>query len=514
MKNFGRVFEAIVKYAVYVLAIIFATMLFAFSIKGTAYLDLMEHVAFGTDNVLKNIVICIAVALLFFFLRYFKGFSFLERKLERKKTYYVVFFVLFAVLIAETIIWTASSNFFVWADAAQVHDAATNFINGVYSDFAPGGYIDVYPLQTRMLVFWVIIDKIFGGFSVKLYTIINAVSFIALWLGIYKTVSILTKKRICRLAVLLVAIVWLPPLFYISFLYGNIISMAFLSWAIYCWMAFWNHHKLWHSILAALFISIAFCFKGLAVIPLIAMAIYGIGKLFSDKENAVKNCLAYIILAVVFACAIYIPKAFFTAKTGFVLDQGLPVNTMIEMGIRDDGPAPGWYIDASKNNYANAGFTKKGAGEISHYYILGRVADFKANPKATINFFVRKIKSVWNEPTFQSFWILRDDPATRSKLMNSLLEGKAGRLVKFTDEVFSMLIWLGCLFILVMKFRKKDFSDIILPMSFAGGFLFQILWEGKAQYSMYFFVLLIPFVLAGLGSALSRNFDKQKNLDL
>ena len=39
---------------------------------------------------------------------------------------------------------------------------------------------------------------------------------------------------------------------------------------------------------------------------------------------------------------------------------------------------------------------------------------------------------------------------------------------------------------------------LLLPMIFIGGFIFHLFWEAKGQYTITYFVLLIPYCAKGL----------------
>ena len=39
---------------------------------------------------------------------------------------------------------------------------------------------------------------------------------------------------------------------------------------------------------------------------------------------------------------------------------------------------------------------------------------------------------------------------------------------------------------------------LLLPMIFIGGFIFHLFWEAKGQYTITYFVLLIPYCVKGV----------------
>lgn len=78
------------------------------------------------------------------------------------------------------------------------------------------------------------------------------------------------------------------------------------------------------------------------------------------------------------------------------------------MGLQDGKMAPGWWNGYNNQVYLNNNFqydtTKKAVIE----EIFHTVKSYTEDIGATISFFVKKIASEWNNPTFQTLWMMSE----------------------------------------------------------------------------------------------------------
>jgi hypothetical protein len=116
-----------------------------------------------------------------------------------------------------------------------------------------------------------------------------------------------------------------------------------------------------------------------------------------------------------------------------------------------------------------------------------------------LDFLYEKITTQWNNVDFQAHGVLFD--RTDKEDLLHLFADDDSRFhsvyLWVLDRIMSA-VYFGCLCYLV--FRRKE-PDIVLRIGyiiFLGGFLFHIFWEGKSQYILPYFVLLIPFAVCGL----------------
>ena len=65
-------------------------------------------------------------------------------------------------------------------------------------------------------------------------------------------------------------------------------------------------------------------------------------------------------------------------------------------------------------------------------------------------------------------------------------------------NIFESVVYLGTLAYIFFTGRHTKLHRLLLPTIFIGGFIFHLFWEAKGQYTITYFVLLIPYCVRGL----------------
>ena len=65
-------------------------------------------------------------------------------------------------------------------------------------------------------------------------------------------------------------------------------------------------------------------------------------------------------------------------------------------------------------------------------------------------------------------------------------------------NLYQLLMFAGTLFCAWSLRKDGDISKVILLLCVLGGFLFHILWEGKSQYLISYFPLMLPCAAVGM----------------
>ncbi len=154
----------------------------------------------------------------------------------------------------------------------------------------------------------------------------------------------------------------------------------------------------------------------------------------------------------------------------------------------------GWY----NGEYAQYSFTDyEKAKEQYRDGIKERLSTFIHNPKYALDFYFKKICSMWTENTYSSLQINVTLENVNYDLEKNYVEyNEAYRienyLVLFYQKALILLIF-GCSVIAIIQNRKNLSNEVLLLlMIFIGGFLFHILWEAKSRYIIPYIVPLIP----------------------
>ena len=69
---------------------------------------------------------------------------------------------------------------------------------------------------------------------------------------------------------------------------------------------------------------------------------------------------------------------------------------------------------------------------------------------------------------------------------------------------YEFLVYSMALICVWIKRKDDDLSFIQLELIFVGGFIFHIIWEAKGQYTLQYFILLIPYAAYGMERVIKR----------
>lgn len=486
--------------------------LLCISVFSTSYVAWNEVIFFTGDNIGLNVLAVLISLGIITIIGFLVNRGKLEEKLTTNKRLFIVIKIsLLFLLFTISLIWVFSTRFLPFGDSDWLHTSAQEYSQGIYTAFENGwfNYIDLYPFQTRTLVWYVLIDKLAGGYSLMVYQVINCFCLTLLYLSLSMLARLIEAGRLQELLVVFVGIIWIPGILYTSFVYGNLIGFSLCLFSLVLWLYYFKNGRLILALFAGVTFAIAFCFKSNLLIYLVAMVLYGIFKMLYQKDY--KKIIGIVLLFVFLIPALLIPKAVTEARTGIKLSEGMSGLSWIDMGLKESTAGPGWYTDDSKLGYKDAGFNKAAHDEITKENIANSISGFADNKAEAVQFFIRKTASMWNEPTMQSFWILRSSDRELSPGLTRFTSYQGySHIVKYIDIIHILLI-LGT-FLYIVFLRKDDFTfeKLILPMVFVGFFLFHLVWEAKAQYAFFAWTVMIPVALCGYGK-LALLFKKKDN---
>ncbi|MBO7681986.1 MAG: hypothetical protein J6T17_04435, partial [Clostridia bacterium] len=112
----------------------------------------------------------------------------------------------------------------------------------------------------------------------------------------------------------------------------------------------------------------------------------------------------------------------------------------------------------------------------------------------------RKNASQWADPLFQSLWTsqVRQTRNERPGWLTRLLSPKGSTTLGQVLDVLQFWAYAGALLYLIFGRKdKKFFESLLLQITVLGGFVFHCVWEAKGQYTLSYFVLLLPLAVFG-----------------
>ncbi len=128
--------------------------------------------------------------------------------------------------------------------------------------------------------------------------------------------------------------------------------------------------------------------------------------------------------------------------------------------------------------------------------IKSRIKYFQENPKEMAEFYFRKTRSMWAEPSYgglfynQNFQYKEED--------RNVKYSTGYHMVQHYQRALIFIIVGGTLLTLI-KNRKNLSNEVILLITiFIGGFLFHTMWEAKSRYVFPYIMVLIPVAIIEL----------------
>jgi len=398
------------------------------------------------------------------------------------------------------IIFVSTTQLYPLYDQAKVLTAVKHLFVYDYSDFLPGGYMDRCDVQWGIMLYFYAISKICGRVSILVFQLLNVLYILIANFAVYKISSRLFSRNTAAIIHLALCL-FIPQWFYSSFVYGTVPSYMLCTLAVWIFTELVYRGKKWLSILVmALLMSIAIVLKTNSVIVMIALIILSLYIAISEKKPE------FIIYSALFIlCWMEMTKTVngYVNYMTQIQCQGMPRMSHIAMAQQDNSDkGPGWYNGYVDELYEASGFDKETATSEAKNNLNESMARFKSNPASLISFISRKVVTQWNEPTFESLYILygRDSiPGMNSLTLNIVNPTTSlNAALREIMNLIHVMVMFGALMYFILGWKKISISQLSLAIIVIGGFLFHILWEAKSQYILNYFLLLIPYSVAGV----------------
>jgi len=275
-----------------------------------------------------------------------------------------------------------------------------------------------------------------------------------------------------------------------------------------------HQHKVWDLVLTVLLIVIASAVKNNYLIFLVAIVLHALAEALRKKQ--VRGALLAVLVVAVYALQSWGTTAALEHKTGGDLGNGVSTMAFVAMGLQvNPVKCDGWYNEFNKESYIVSGYDAEKQGELAKQSISDSVSYLKT-PSNAGRFFLRKNASQWADPLFQSLWTsqVRQTQNERPGWLNRVLSPKGSTALGQFLDVLQFWAYAGALFYLIFG-RKREgfFESLLLQITVLGGFIFHCVWEAKGQYTISYFVLLLPLAVLGFDALLSWIADKVRKKD-
>jgi hypothetical protein len=195
-------------------------------------------------------------------------------------------------------------------------------------------------------------------------------------------------------------------------------------------------------------------------------------------------------------------------KIGVDFGDGMPQIVWANMGLHESGMnnGYGWFNPKYGREIFDANdCDAEKTSEIAKEQVLEQLEYFKDNPDYANTFFNEKILSTWNDPTYSCIFISRSRPhdGEISEFVENMYSGTEYEKFKVFCNQYQQIIFLFASVFLGTLIKKKDVSLYIIPLVLLGGFLYHIVFETKAYYTLTYFILLVPMASYSITQLLS-----------
>lgn len=186
------------------------------------------------------------------------------------------------------------------------------------------------------------------------------------------------------------------------------------------------------------------------------------------------------------------------------------------MGLSNSNDLYGWWdgynlFVYNKNDLDYGMAQKEAAGKVK-----GLVQTYAEAPVYGAKFFAKKAISIWCNPTFQGIQIQKSrlSDGHYPKIVESVLldDGAGNKALYDILNLMQTVIYTGAFLWAVFNYKDAGLYSLTIPIIFIGGFLFHIVWEAKAQYTVTYFYMLIPYAVMGWNSCGKAISEKLKEV--
>ncbi|MDO5294158.1 MAG: hypothetical protein Q4F05_15575 [bacterium] len=383
------------------------------------------------------------------------------------------------------------------ADQRVCLEIAQNMHKGNFEAFTKEGYLQAYPQQAGLILLYYFVSFFLGSATVIGLQLMNVFAYICFIYCIYHITVLLWKNTTVAAVAAVITFSFLPLLFYTTFVYGTLPGLALSSLAMLKALQFIRKQRTSAAIQCSIFAACSIVIKKNFLIPAVAimliMALYGICK----RQHRAFLCILFL-LGATFSLNTMTSMTL-SSISGYSLGKGMPSIAWVTMGFQKGFRADGWYNQYTINTYVDNDFDTEATARQAKKDLHKELRYFYHNKLDAASFFYKKTISQWGEPTFECFFITNTKTSFGERDLSAppFITWLIIRVfIPFFDLFLSMTL-IGVMMYLLYYRKHIGLWELLLPISFLGGFLFHLAWEAKGQYTITYFVLLFPYCAKG-----------------
>lgn len=527
-RNIADGIGAVLSYICNILFGVVIAYLFILSALSTSYIDKDEKTYFIKDNLGVNLLIPVLImAVAYLAVRFLpklmdksanKNLHNIMNRIE-KVDYKYIRRAFLIIIFAVGTIWVISTQFKPAADQKKILESAAALADGDITPFVDGGYVGRYPLQRDIVLIMYVLAKVFGDYNYVLFQMINVLALVGIYLELDRIMELAGRGKLERTLLFITDVLFLPMILYCSFIYGTVVGLLASIKAyrhIYVFLHGQRGKKGFINMaLAILWMVFACAVKSNYLIFLIALVIYVLVE--TIRQRKLLYLVGVPLLIVVYIMSSKASQKVLVNMIGQELAEGMSSWNWVSMGLQEsEKRSDGWY-----SVYMDRVFNQSRDGDIHSKQkqedkakadIQERITYFKENPDYALGFFSRKLASEWNNPTFQCFWIVqnRNSQVERGTWALWVLSvAGSNKLANFLNRLQTIILF-GTMLYLFFGDKKWKRISLMFEIALLGGFIFHFAWEAKCQYTLPYYVLLMPCAVVGYVNTIKRILDLEK----
>lgn len=419
--------------------------------------------------------------------------------------------MLFLLVMGFCAWWIVNSANMPQSDAKSIYDIAYRAANHDLLPIAPtGSYMSLWPFQSGLVLFMEIIFRLIPSadeMTVQwIYLPLMALSLISAYMVVRRMFSTVRTRVIWCIFMS----ICFPYYFHINNMYGEIPSIAMAFFTLWMLLDYLKCQKKVCLGLASLGLAAAVAVKTNMVIFAIAIILVLLVLFLTKPQKQYIMIAAFLIVSV--AAGEILPRSCYEIRAKNTMGEGVPAISFIAMGLQwSEGREPGGWNGYHSDLYINCGYDAEVAAQISGESVKDSVRYMIKNPSYTALFFYKKTVAQWAREDCMCLYETLDFYGERTESAWDIYTGGAKDKFMGIMEVYQSLVYVGaacfCFFgIAHWKKRKKGekggetcpAQNMILLVTFIGGFLFSLIWEAGARYALPYFVMLLPYAADGL----------------
>ena len=409
------------------------------------------------------------------------------------------------------VLWIVLTQMSPGSDPAKIYAIALQWRDGDFSAFEEGEYLFCYPFQSGIILFYYLLSFLFGTESYIGPQLVNVAALTIIYILLTLLARFYWKEdRNVSVLVYLALICWVPLFFFITYIYGILPGMACAVGAVYLAARYLETRRYAYMIGSALCIGVATVLKMNCLIYLVAIACFMLYDVLDtilsygwDKEKR-RQWIASIGFVILMCVSVWgcnrITEQIVEHLSGYDMPEGEVMVSWVVMGLSEAPKGPGDYNGYigdvfSGNNYDTELATQQSLADLRK--IIKRML---VDPiDEGIPFFGRKTAYQWNDPTFISMERMRGRESAVEVLpsVKSLIEGEGSVVLSVVFNYVQTLILAGILLYLILNRNSRNLYELMTAVVFLGGFLFHMMWEAGASYTIPYFTIMIPYAVKG-----------------